>query len=363
MNVDRQTAVAVRPMQLLASIEAAVAGTWPQPVWLTGEIEQVNTTGRHVHLTLIDEHSRLRVVAIGLDAQRVKGRLTRAGLALERGASIRVYGKVHIYPSRGDLELRAIDIDTAVGVGNAEAQRRRTLEVIARLGLAERQRGLPTPVAPLRVGVVTPGGQGLDDFETRLRMTPWAWDLRVLLTPSEGPRAWESVSRAIRALSGQVDVIVVTRGGGAGVTTAYDSPSVAFAVCQASAPVIVAVGHVSDTTVAEQVAWRRESTPTAAAVTLDRVLAAQRDDLAREMAAAFEDAEQLLRRVSEQLEGEWTEFRLDIERYAARTTPTGSSDEHATVAPSVRRNAWRLIPVILVLLIVTAGIATVAVLV
>ena len=170
---------------------------------------------------------------------------------------------------------------------------------------------------------MTPGGQGLEDFETRLRMTPWAWDLRVLLTPGEGPRAWESVSRAVRALSGQVDVIVITRGGGAGVTTAYDSPSVAFAVCQASCPVIVAVGHASDTTVAEQVAWRRESTPTAAAVTLDRVLAAQRDDLAREMAAAFEDAQQLLRRVSEQLEGEWTEFRLDIERYAARTTPTG----------------------------------------
>ena len=182
-----------RPMQLLASIEAAVAAAWPHPVWLTGEIDQVNTSGRHVHLTLIDENSRLRVAAIGLDAQRVKGRLARAGLVLERGASIRVYGKVHIYPLRGDIELRAIDIDPAMGVGDAEAQRRRTLEVIAKLGLAERQRGMPTPVAPLRVGVVTPGGQGWEDFEARMRMTPWAWDLRVLLTPSEGPRAAESV--------------------------------------------------------------------------------------------------------------------------------------------------------------------------
>jgi exodeoxyribonuclease VII large subunit len=359
MTADRQTALPVRPVQLLASIEEAVVAAWPHPVWLSGEVDQVNTSGRNVHLTLIDEDSHLRVVAIGLDAQRVKGRLARAGVILERGAAIRVYGKVHIYPLRGDVELRAIDIDTAIGVGEAETHRRRTLEVVHKLGLADRQRSLATPVAPLRIGIVTPGGQGWEDFAARMRMTPWAWDLWVLFTPSEGPRAAESVGRAVRIFSAQVDVVVITRGGGSGVTAAYDSPSVALSVCQSSCPVIVAVGHASDTTVAEQVAWRRESTPTAAAVTLDRMMAAQRDDLAREMTAAIDDAHQLVGVASRELESEWTAFRLDMERYTAHPAPTTTHVGDDARSGGLSANGWRLVALIAVLMLAVAAVLAV----
>jgi exodeoxyribonuclease VII large subunit len=351
MSADCQSVLQVRPVELLASIEEAVVAAWPDPVWLAGEIDQVNATGRHVHLTLIDAGSHLRVVAMGLDAQRIKGRRARAGLVLERGASIRVYGKVHIYPRRGNVELRAIDIDTAMGVGDAETQRRRTLEVIHKLGLADRQRSLATPVAPLRVGIVTPGGQGWEDFVARMRMTPWAWDLRVLFSPSEGPRAAESVGRAVRTLSAQVDVVVITRGGGSSATAAYDSPSVALSVCQSSCPVIVAVGHASDTTVAEQVAWRRESTPTAAAVILDRMLAIQKDDLVKEMTEAVDDAEQLVRTASRELEGEWTGFRLDVERYAARSARAPTPVTQNAQPAGLWASGWRLVAVVVVLLL------------
>jgi exodeoxyribonuclease VII large subunit len=359
MTADRETALPVRPVQLLASIEEAVVAAWPHPVWLTGEVDRVNTSGRNVHLTLIDENSHLRVVAIGLDAQRVKGRLAQAGVVLERGASIRVYGKVHIYPLRGDVELRAIDIDTAIGVGEAETHRRRTVEVVHKLGLADRQRNLPTPVAPLRIGIVTPGGQGWEDFAARMRMTPWAWDLRVLFTPSEGLRAAESVGRAVRTLSAELDVVVITRGGGSGVTAAYDSPSVALSVCQSSCPVIVAVGHASDTTVAEQVAWRRESTPTAAAVTLDRMLAAQRDDLVKEMTAAVDDADQLVRIASRELETEWMAFRLDLERCTAHTARASTAIGGGARRGGLSANGWRLVTLVAVLMLAVAAVLAV----
>jgi exodeoxyribonuclease VII large subunit len=360
MTADLETALPIRPVQLLASMEETVVAAWPHPVWLTGEVDQVNTSGRSVHLTLIDENSHLRVVAIGLDAQRVKGRLARAGVVLERGASIRVYGKVHICALRGDVELRAIDIDTAIGVGEAETHRRRTLEVIHKLRLADRQRNLPTPLAPLRIGIVTPGGQGWEDFAARMRMTPWALDLRVLFTSSEGLRAAESVGRAVRTLSAQVDVVVITRGGGSGVTAAYDSPSVALSVCQSSCPVIVAVGHASDTTVAEQVSWRRESTPTAAAVTLDRMLAAQRDDLVKEMTAAVDDAEELVRIASRELESEWTAFRLAMERYTAHTARASTAVGDGAGPSGLLPNGWRLVALIAVLMLAMAVVLAVS---
>jgi len=84
--------------------------------------------------------------------------------------------------------------------------------------------------------VVTPLGQGWEDFEARLAMTPWAWDIRVLTPLSEGQGAPEVIARAIRAHSLGVDLLVVTRGGGSGVTAAYDTAVVATAVCQAACP-------------------------------------------------------------------------------------------------------------------------------
>ena len=89
-----------------------------------------------------------------------------------------------------------------------------------------------TPLAPLRVAVISPAGQGLEDFRARLDMTAWAWDVRVLVTPSEGSDAGERLARAVRAAgsSPDVDVVVVTRGGGSASRDAYDDRAVIMAV-------------------------------------------------------------------------------------------------------------------------------------
>jgi exodeoxyribonuclease VII large subunit len=348
------------PSDALGAVDAAVRVAWPHPIWLAGEIVQVNASGRHIYMTLSDERTEVRVAAIGLDAQRVRGRLARAGLVLDRGASVRVYGHLQTYPTRGLVELRAIDIDTVVAVGEAELERRRVVLTIAGLGLADAQHAMPTPVAPLRVGVVTPLGQGWEDFEARLAMTPWAWDIRVLITPSEGAAAPEVVARAIRAHSPEVDLLVITRGGGPAATAAYDAAVVATAVCQAACPVIVAVGHNADSPVAEKVAWRHEATPTAAAVTLDRILAAQRDALAANLAAAVTGAEQFLAEQTRQLEETWNECRVDLERLAARqpTSPWSAPTNSLTNPVGIR---WQVaaaaaVAVLVVVLIIWAVI-------
>jgi exodeoxyribonuclease VII large subunit len=354
MTPDRHPGVSVSPTEALTVVDSAIRAACPTPLWLAGEIGQVSRPGPHIYLTLADEKTQIRVAAVGLDAQRVKGRLARAGVVLERGAAVRVYGHLRLHPAKGLVELRAVDIDTAVAVGAAEGERGGVLEVIRRVGLGERQRAMGTPIAPRRVGVIAPAGQGWADFEARLRMSPWAWDLRVLIAPSEGPHAPESIARAVREHSSQVDGVVVTRGGGAGVTTAYDTGVVASAICQAACPVMVAVGHHDDSPVAETVAWRREATPTAAAaVTLDRMIAAQRDDLAREMTAAVDDAARLLDGLARQLETLWAGFQGDVERLAySRPVPVV-----ATRKPGRQLN--RSVAVIAALILAVLAVAVV----
>ena len=346
-------ATRVSPGEALARWDEMTRRAFPQPMWVAGEVVQVRGSGSHLYLTLGDEASpagsngsagpagmtvaRMTVAALGIDARRIRGRLAGCGLALERGMRVEVYGHLRVWAGTGAAELRAIDIDTRVGVGRAEQDRRRAITVIRRAGLSERQARMGTPLAPLRVAVISPAGQGLEDFRARLDMTAWAWDVRVLVTPSEGADAGERLARAVRAAgsSPDVDVVVVTRGGGSASLDAYDDRAVIMAVADCPRPVIVAVGHHSDRPLAEMVAWRAEATPTAAAVALDRILAAQLSEVAAEAAGLIDDAIGCLSGLAEELEREWGEARLALQRAARPTEPAwpGSPTSRISRAP------------------------------
>ena len=283
----------------------------------------------------------MTVTALGIDARRIRGRLAGCGLALERGMRVEVYGHLRVWAGTGSAELRAIDIDTRVGVGRAEQDRRRAITVIRRAGLSERQARMGTPLAPLRVAVISPAGQGLEDFRARLDMTAWAWDVRVLVTPSEGADAGERLARAVRAAgsSPDVDVVVVTRGGGSASLDAYDDRAVIMAVADCPKPVMVAVGHHSDRPLAEMVAWRAEATPTAAAVALDRILAAQLSEVAAEAAGLVDDATCCLSGLAEELEREWGEARLALQRAARPTEPAWPASPASRIEPTPSADA------------------------
>lgn len=151
------------------------------------------------------------------------------------------------------MQLRVFEVDPAVSVGAAVLARREVWTRLAAAGLLELQRALRPALCPVRVGVVAPAGQGLEDFVSVLERTPWEWQLRVLAVASEGPAAPAEIAHAVASLT-SVDLVVVTRGGGSGVTAAYDSFEVAAAVCSCPVPVLMAVGHSSDASVADDCA-------------------------------------------------------------------------------------------------------------
>ena len=148
-------------------------------------------------------------------------------------------------------------------MGVAVLARRQVRARLAAEGLAGRQAALRPSACPLRVVVVAPPGRGLEDFVAVLAASPWAWQVEVVSVPSEGVAAPTAIAAAIGS-AGRAELIVVTRGGGAGVTAAYDAFEVAAAVCASAAPVVVAVGHSVDASVADEMAWRSLATPTAA---------------------------------------------------------------------------------------------------
>lgn len=200
-------------------------------------------------------------------------------------AAVRVRGVFETHPRYGPVQLLAGAVDVI------ESQPTGPQQLVTELtaqGLAHRNKALAVPLCPDRVGLIAPlgGGAGGADFLDRINASGEEITVLTRYAPMNGPAATSAISGAIVELcAAAVDAIFVCRGGGAASELAvFNHPVVAQAVCRSTRPVIIAVGHATDTTVADVVAHTSLPTPSAAAAWLiDRRRTRQRSAL---MAAA-----------------------------------------------------------------------------
>ncbi len=252
----------------------------------------------HVYFDLKDEKSRVRVALF-------KNRIRSAHDTLADGLAVQVEGAVEFYGPRGEISLVAERV-APMGYGALQARfdaMRRKLEAEG-LFLEDRKRPLPT--YPTRIGIVTsPGAAALQDMLRILRQrAPY---LRVTLAPAavQGPTAAGEIASAIGLLNewGQVDVIIAGRGGGSLEDLwAFNEEVVVRAIAESKIPIVSAVGHEVDVTLADLAADVRAATPTHAAqqVVLDRE-------------SIFASLEDLTKHASERL-------RRELREAAARLT-------------------------------------------
>jgi exodeoxyribonuclease VII large subunit len=266
-------------------------------IWVSGEVSNLNlASSGHAYFTLKDERGALRCAFF---RNRNAGQRQR----LENGASYLVFGALSLYEPRGELSF-VVEFVQPEGVGalQAEFERRRARFEEEGLFALERKRALPR--FPERVGVVTsPTGAVFHDIQTVLDRR---WPLATLLlqpTVVQGPEAAPMIADSIRLLDRdqKPEVIIVARGGGSWEELwPFNEEPVVRAIHGARAPVVSAVGHETDTTLADLAADVRAATPSAAAelVSPDRV-EVERDVDARVASAGLA----LTRRASRANEG------------------------------------------------------------
>lgn len=257
----------------LVSGAATAIRSFAHPQWVVGEVGDLAVREHAIFFSLSDERSTIQCVATGRNAGRVQAILRRAGTPLANGLQIRAQGQLHVQAQRGRLQFMIDDVDPSTSIGTAIMAKRELLERLRTSGELARQRELAIPAAPLRVVLIGPPAQGLDDVLARLRSSPWAWSVRHIPASASGPKAPAELAEAItRAASYRPDVIVLVRGGGEAATAAFDVEQVALAICACPVPVICAVGHNADRSVADECAAVSVATPTAAAAWLcDRI--------------------------------------------------------------------------------------------
>ena len=257
----------VWPVSLLVSQIRQIVETQYADVWVEGEISNLRPApSGHVYFTLKDADAQLPVVLFRRQAMLLRFRL-------EDGQHVLARGRVSVYDQRGQVQLVAETLEP-VGAGSLQLAFEQLKERLKAEGLFDAARKRPLPAFPRNVGIVSsPTGAVIRDFLNIAGRRHAG--LNVLLCPAsvQGESAAAEIEAAIACLNtsgpgGQplVDAIVVARGGGSlEDLAAFNSERVARAIAASQVPVVSAVGHETDFTIADFVADLRAPTPSAAA--------------------------------------------------------------------------------------------------
>jgi exodeoxyribonuclease VII large subunit len=239
-------------------------------IWLEGELSNLRAPGSgHVYCTLKDKASQIRAVLFRSSAVRLR-------FALQEGLQVIVRGRLTVYEPRGEYQI-VLDTVEPKGIGALQLAFEQLKERLATEGLFDRDRKKSIPAFPRTVGVVTSlTGAAIRDILAVLRRR-WP-TLHVLIAPVQvqGESAGRQIAEALTALNdlGSVDVIIVGRGGGSWEDLwSFNEEIVVRAIAASHVPVVSAVGHEIDVTLADFVADLRAPTPSAAAEAVVPVLA------------------------------------------------------------------------------------------
>jgi exodeoxyribonuclease VII large subunit len=234
------------------------------PLWVEGEITGWKQyRSGHCYFCLRDADAQVSAVMFASDVRRLPA-------TPEEGMHVRAFGRAALYEKRGDFQFIVRRIDSTAEGGLWRVAFDRLRNKLAAEGLLDPERRRPLPLHPRAVGVVTsPAGAALHDIlHVIRRRAPWT---RVVLSPArvQGEGAARDLARALRLFAhadAPVDVVIVGRGGGSVEDLwAFNEEPVARAIAECPVPVISAVGHEIDITIADLVADRRAPTPSAAA--------------------------------------------------------------------------------------------------
>jgi len=220
----------------------------------------------HCYFTLKDDDAQIRCVMWRYLTQHIY-------FEPEDGLLVRVTGKASVYERRGDLQILVNSMRRA-GKGAQQEAFERLKRKLKEEGLFDRDRKKPLPTFPRRIGVATSGeGAALQDILSVLERRFPAADVILCPVPVQGIDAPKAIANAIARFNAvpadgdqRVDVLIIGRGGGSAEDLwAFNEEIVARTIADSDIPIISAVGHETDVSIADFVADKRAATPSMAA--------------------------------------------------------------------------------------------------
>ena len=267
--------------EITEALKACIEGTFGTVI-VQGEISNLSTPGSgHIYFNLKDEANIIKVAMFRYGRQEA--------LNLEDGQKVSVTGKLTAYGKTGYYQIVAKDIQV-LGVGELLVQFEKLKKLLEKEGLFDVSHKRPIPLYPSKIGIVTsPTGAAIKDILKIIEHRYRNVDILICPVLVQGNEAAGQICKAIEDLNaiGGIDVIIVGRGGGSIEDLwAFNDETLARAIYNSAIPIISAVGHEVDYSIADFTADLRASTPSNAAElvvpdssALDNVLINQKNRL------------------------------------------------------------------------------------
>ncbi|MDD3878030.1 MAG: exodeoxyribonuclease VII large subunit [Bacteroidales bacterium] len=258
------------------SIKSTLEKRYKNSYWIKAEMNKLNyyIQSGHCYPDLVEKDegnikAQIRANLWRDDYVRINNNfLSVLKEPLKDGIKILFLAKISFDPVYG-LSLRIIDIDPSYTLGDLEKEKNRTIERLKSEGIFERNKQLKLPLLPQRIAIISvESSRGYADFKSVIDENPWQYAFFQFLFPSllQGEKAVASIIsqlNKIRALSSHFDVVLIIRGGGGDVgLSCYNNYELAREISLFPIPVITGIGHATNWTVVEMVAFENAITPT-----------------------------------------------------------------------------------------------------
>lgn len=302
--------------ELTAELKILIEDTFTG-VWVQGEISNFKRhTSGHMYFTLKDDRGQLRAVMF-------RGSNRALQFRPEDGLAVTVFGKLTIYEPRGDYQIY-VEYMEPKGVGALQLAFEQLKARLEAEGLFDSSRKRPIPLLPGKIGIVTStSGAAIRDILQIIHRRFANVEILIFPVRVQGEGSASEIVEGIEFLNKRrdLDVIIVTRGGGSIEDLwSFNEEIVARAIYASQTPVISAVGHETDFTIADFVADVRAPTPSAAA----ELVISRKDELTQRV-------DDLMSRLA-------THMRYRVDRYAERLRSLG---RHLQLLNPLERVKWQ----------------------
>lgn len=257
------------PSRLNSEVRAVLEGSFPL-LWVEGEISNLALPASgHIYFTLKDQHAQVRCAMFRMKRQHLR-------FAPQNGSQVLMRCRVSLYEARGEFQLTVEHMEPA-GEGALRLAFEALKQKLDAEGLFATDLKRALPAFPRRIGVVTsPSGAALHDILTVLERRFPSAGVIIYPVQVQGKDAAAEITAMINLADrrAECDLLILARGGGSlEDLAAFNDEQLARAIHKAKLPIVSAVGHEIDFTIADFVADRRAATPSAAAelVSPDRV--------------------------------------------------------------------------------------------
>ncbi|MBK8506395.1 MAG: exodeoxyribonuclease VII large subunit [Saprospiraceae bacterium] len=265
--------------ELQSYLQRVIALNFQEPIWVIAEIYQLKNNRGHSYIELVQKNTSNQEVCAQCQAviwskniQKIKQATGPVFEDLVReGTEVSLQVEVTHHPIYG-LKLSVLNIDASHTLGKMELQRQETILRLKKEDLLEKNTLLsPTPVLQRIAIISSPGASGYLDFVNHLNNNDYGYRfyLRLYASSVQGSQMEEDIVSNFKKIDRsiqQFDCVVIIRGGGSKIDLAgFDLYGIARAISLCNLPVLTGIGHETDSTVADLVAYRSFKTPTAVA--------------------------------------------------------------------------------------------------